>query len=138
MEELRTTNCTVSKIPRNFRTVNSTLGVKNGKEMRLTIATGIGLLIGLLMLLPSVNRNASQWISSRPSIDRTYQVVNYPAIVTVFGWGHLGLPHPSGEWGELKLLPGAIALQWLLLGALAGLILRLKKKRKHTQPQPAP
>lgn len=91
--------------------------------MKLAIATSVGLLVGLLMLIPFVSQ----------SIGRAYMIVNYPAVFTVFKWGQIGLPHPSGEWGELRFLPYAIVAQWTFVGALGGLIWNIRAKRKHTQ-----
>ena len=101
--------------------------------MRLKTTIGLGLLLGMLMAYPAANRNAEHWLNSHPSISTPYLLANDPAIFAVLWWGRLGLPHPSGEWGELRLLPYAIGIEWTLLGAIAGILWKVKVKRKHTQ-----
>jgi hypothetical protein len=98
--------------------------------MKAAKATAIGAVVGLLMLIPAANRSAEHWLDSHDVVGLPYRVVHYPAIAAVFWWGRVGLPHPAGEWGELKLLPYAIVAEWIVLGAIAGVVLSIRSKTK--------
>lgn len=98
-------------------------------HVNIITATTLGLMLGLLMVAPSISRTVEHWINASENISLAYKIVNYPAIFAVFEGSHLGLFHPSGLFGEFKFLPFAIIAQWALLGTLTGLVCKAKANR---------
>jgi hypothetical protein len=100
---------------------------------KMVISLGLGLLVGLLMVFIRFGSLPDSLLAWHEGTIVTYQFVHYPARIVVFNWGRLGLPFPSGALGELQLLRYAILIQWVLLGALGGLVWQWVSRHKARQ-----
>lgn len=79
------------------------------------------------------NRTLDSWMGRDQPIGRIYHVAHMPAWIIVGVWYRLGLPHPPGEFGWIKVFPYAVVAQWALLGLVAGLVWNRRSRQVGIQ-----
>ena len=85
--------------------------------MRILVCTGVGLVVGLLFLIQFLG-----WFGWFPS--GAYMVIHSPALVLADI-----LVHGEAGW---NVIPLAMVLQWMVIGATVGAVLQLTRPSKRS------
>jgi len=101
----------------------------------LTVSAFIGSLVGIFMAWGPFLGPVGDWLQSMCTLNFLLELLHTPAMIMFNTWIALGLP-PHGDvgWGFMFgfLAPLFIAMQWTLMGVIAGVCAILIKRGPNT------